>query len=509
MVSLFKKDKHLWTWLHQWISPRSLRSQLLARSLFILAALLLLIGILQFWIMESFLYRNQAKTMEEQLMSMPPVWLGSPSRSGGATNNPFGGQSGSDSRGSGNRFLYIPDRSLALFDNKRGYEDIFGEDGLTAPRLTSAEYQNITDQINDKQHVPYRIETDSKGNEQLIVFSSPGPRNRGLPMVQMGTATKPLKDVIVKQLLIFLMLSLLAMVAGLILYTKALRRTLIPLSSMVDRVQRIDAGSLAERLPAGQEQQEVDQLALSFNGMLERLEDSFEAERESKEQMQRFLSDASHELRTPLTSIHGFIEVLKRGAATNSEQLYSALNSMYGESVRINKLVEDLLMLTKLDQAPQQEQEVIQLDSLLLEMQPQLVMMAQERQVHLDLTAEVYVMADAHKLKQVVLNLFHNAVQHTDSDRGTISITLYAVQHQAELTVKDNGSGIEPEHLPHIFERFYRTSSSRSRKQGGAGLGLAITRSIVESYGGKITVRSQPGAGTEFTIVLPLIKSEV
>jgi two-component system OmpR family sensor kinase len=278
---------------------------------------------------------------------------------------------------------------------------------------------------------------------------------------------------------------------------------------MVDTVQRIDAGSLAERLPAVQGQQEVDQLALSFNGMLERLEDSFEAERESKEQMQRFLSDASHELRTPLTSIHGFIEVLKRGAASNSEQLYNALNSMYGESVRINKLVEDLLMLTKLDQAPQQEQEVIQLDSLLLEMQPQLVMMAQQRQVHLDLTAEVHVMADAHKLKQVVLNLFHNAVQHTDSDQGAISITLYAVQHRVELTVKDNGSGIEPEHLPHIFERFYRTSSSRSRKQGGAGLGLAITRSIVESYGGKITVRSQIGVGTEFTILLPLVEGEV
>lgn len=507
MTSLLKKDKHFWTWLHQWISPHSLRSQLLARSLFIMAALLLLIGILQFWIMESFLYRNQAKTMEEQLMSMPPVWLGSSSRNG-ATNNPFGGQSGSDPRGSGNRFLYIPDRSLALFDNQSGFEDIFGEDGLNAPRLTSVEYQNITDRINDKQHVPYRIVTDNQGNEQLIVFSSPGPRNRGLPMVQMGTATKPLKDLIVKQLLIFLMLSLLAMVAGLVLYAKALRRTLIPLSSMVDTVQRIDAGSLAERLPSVQGQQEVDQLALSFNGMLERLEDSFEAERESKEQMQRFLSDASHELRTPLTSIHGFIEVLKRGAASNSEQLYSALNSMYGESVRINKLVEDLLMLTKLDQAPQQEQEVIQLDSLLLEMQPQLIMMAQERQVHLDLTAEIHVMADAHKLKQVVLNLFHNAVQHTDSDRGTISISLYAAQHKAELTVKDNGSGIEPEHLPHIFERFYRTSSSRSRKQGGAGLGLAITRSIVESYGGKITVRSQLGAGTEFTILLPLVKSE-
>ncbi|MGF9695924.1 sensor histidine kinase [Paenibacillus sp. MABNR03] len=489
--------------LHQWLWPHSLRSQLLARSLFILAALLLLIGILQFWIMESFLYRNQAKTMEEQIMSMPPVWLGLSSRNE-SFNNPFAGQAGTDARASGNRLLYIPDRSLALFDNKGTFEDVFGEDGLTAPHLTSAEYQEITDQLMDKRHVPYRIVTDRLGNDQLIVFASPGPRNRNLSMVQMGTPTKPLRDLIMKQLLIFVMLSLLAMIAGLILYIKALRRTLIPLSSMVDTVQRIDAGSLAERLPATQGQQEVDQLALSFNGMLERLERSFEAERESKEQMQRFLSDASHELRTPLTSIHGFIEVLQRGAATNSQQLYRALDSMYGESVRINKLVEDLLMLNKLDQAPKQEQEVVQLDHLLLEMQPQLAMMARERHVHLDLTAGIYVMADPHKLKQVVLNLFHNAVQHTHSESGSITLTLYAVHNKAELTVKDNGTGIEPEHLPHIFERFYRTSSSRSRKEGGAGLGLAITRSIIESHGGSITVTSKVGSGTTFTIVLPL-----
>ncbi|WP_339260872.1 ATP-binding protein [Paenibacillus sp. FSL R5-0749] len=505
MNSLPKKNKLRLRRLHQWIWPRSLRSQLLSRSLFVLAGLLLLIGILQFWIMESFLYRNQAKTMQEQLMSMPPVWLGIQSRSG-SSNNPFGGQAGN---GSGNRVLFIPDRSLALFDNQGTFEDVFGEDGLKAPHLSSVEYQDITAELKEQKHIPYRIVTDSQGNEQLIVFASPGPRNRGLPMVQMGTATKPLKDLIIKQLLIFLMLSLLAMVAGLILYTKVLRRTLIPLSNMVNKVQQIDAGSLAERLPVVQGQEEVDQLAVSFNGMLERLENSFEAERESKEQMQRFLSDASHELRTPLTSIHGFIEVLQRGAATNQDQLYKALDSMHGESVRINKLVEDLLLLTKLDQAPKQEREVIQLDSLLLEMQPQLAMMAQLRSIHLDLTAAVHILADPYKLKQVVLNLFHNAVQHTDPEHGAISITLYATHHKAELSVKDNGTGIEPAHLPHIFERFYRTSSSRSRKQGGAGLGLAITRSIVESYGGKITVRSQVGVGTEFMILMPLYKTDV
>ncbi|WP_145048621.1 cell wall metabolism sensor histidine kinase WalK [Paenibacillus xylanexedens] len=492
--------------LHQRFSQNSsLRSQLLTRSLFVLAALLLFIGILQFWIMESFLYRNQAKTMEEQLMSMPPVWLGVQPRNG-ASNLPFGGQSSSDGRGSNNRLLYIPDRSLALFDKNATYEDVFGEDGLASPRLTAAAYQDIADRLNAHEHVPYQLVKDNEGNEQLIVFASPGPRNRAAPMVQMGVATQPIHDLVMRQLLIFVGLSLLAMITGLILYAKVLRRTLHPLSNIVETVQRVDAGSLGERLPVIQGQQEIDQLAFSFNGMLERLEDSFEAERESKQQMQRFLSDASHELRTPLTSIHGFIEVLQRGAATNREQLNSALSSMYGESVRINKLVEDLLLLTKLDQAPERIQEVIALDGLLYEMQPQLVMMAQDRKVHLELTAKLYIVGDPHKLKQVILNLFQNAVQHTDPQHGFITITCFANEDVAELTMKDNGTGIEPEHIDHIFERFYRTSSSRSRKEGGAGLGLAITRSIVESHGGNINVYSQVSVGTSFIITLPLWK---
>ena len=115
---------------------------------------------------------------------------------------------------------------------------------------------------------------------------------------------------------------------------------------------------------------------------------------------------------------------------------------MYGESVRINKLVEDLLMLTKLDQAPKQEQEIVQLDHLLMEMHPQLNMMARERHVHFDLTAGLSIMAEPHKLKQVVLNLFHNAVQHTHPESGSITVALYAVHNKAELTVKTTAPGL-------------------------------------------------------------------
>lgn len=274
---------------------------------------------------------------------------------------------------------------------------------------------------------------------------------------------------------------------------------------MVEAVEQTDAGNLNERFPETQGQLEIDSLAKSFNGMLQRLETSFIAERDAKEQMRRFIADASHELRTPLTSIHGFLEVLLRGAADNPKQLYAALTSMHGESTRIKKLVEDLLTLAKLDRAPQLQLSDTRLDRLLLEMEPHLRMLAGTRTVHIDLTAGISGTFDPDKMKQVILNLFHNAVQHTDPETGVITVILSADRDGIALKVKDNGPGIPEEHAAHVFERFYRSDSSRTRKHGGAGLGLSITKSIVEAHGGTISVRSREGAGSTFVLTFPEI----
>jgi two-component system OmpR family sensor kinase len=273
----------------------------------------------------------------------------------------------------------------------------------------------------------------------------------------------------------------------------------------VKAVEKTDSGNLTERLPDHQGQEEIDRLSVSFNGMLERLETSFEAERMSNERMRRFIADASHELRTPLTSIHGFLEVLLRGAATNSEQLHRALNSMHSESSRINKLVEDLLLLSKLDQAPQLHRTESGLDDLIREMGPQLQVLAGNRSVRFNLAEDVRGQFDLDKIKQVLLNLYHNAVQHTDPERGIITVSLDIVKGKAELTVQDNGPGISKEHLPKVFERFYRSDSSRTRKYGGAGLGLSITKSIIEAHGGSIDVESEGGEGTAFKCTFPIL----
>ncbi|QDY85190.1 HAMP domain-containing histidine kinase [Paenibacillus polymyxa] len=480
----------------------SLRSQLLARTLLILALLLVLIGFLQYFLMKDFLYRSRADAMNTQLSSIPADLLIKDSQEKGEEENaaPEDGINRRINRPG--PFLFWPDMSLASIGIDGTFQSLSNENGLEPPRLTSQQYQTM--QHSKRMRHGYQLITDAQGNEQLVVFRPLGPPDRSSGLLQMGVSTNSMQEQLINQLRTFILLSLIALAIGLALMLPVLRRTLVPLSRMVEAVKRIDAGNLDERFDAEQGQYEVDRLAVSFNGMLERLEHSFAAERELQMQMRRFIADASHELRTPLTSIHGFLEVLLRGAASNPKQLQSALESMYGESRRMNKLVSDLLLLAKLDRTPELKLEDISLDALLLEMKPQLLMLAGTRQVVFDMTAGVQVLAEGDKIKQVVLNLFHNAVQHTDIERGIIHVNLSVGKKMADIQIRDNGPGMGKEQLERIFERFYRGDESRTRSSGGAGLGLAITQSIVEAHGGSITAESTLGTGSVFKVTLPL-----
>lgn len=479
---------------------RSLRSQLLARTLLILALLLVLIGFLQYFLMKDFLYRSRADAMKTQLNSIPADLLLRDWKDPNVGATPWGGINRRDSRPG--PFLFWSDVSLASIDTDGTFRSLSSENGLNPPRLTTQQYRAM--QQNKRMLHGYQLITDAQGNEQLVVFRSLGPPDRSSGMLQMGVSTTSMQEQLINQLRTFILLSLIALAIGLALMLPVLRRTLVPLSRMVEAVKRIDAGNLDERFDADQGQYEVNRLAVSFNGMLERLEHSFAAERELQMQMRRFIADASHELRTPLTSIHGFLEVLLRGAASNPKQLQSALESMYGESKRMNKLVSDLLLLAKLDRTPELKLDDISLDELLLEMKPQLLMLAGTRKVVFDMTAGVRVLAEGDKIKQVVLNLFHNAVQHTNAEKGLIHMNLSASKKMADIQICDNGPGMSQEQLERIFERFYRGDESRTRSSGGAGLGLAITESIVKAHGGNIAAESTPGVGSVFKVTLPL-----
>lgn len=494
--------------LRRLVSPRSLRTQLLSRSLFILALLLLLIGGVQFFVMENFLYSNQAETLLSKIRSLPKNLMAGEEEDFPGSDGRVGNIGIPQAPGIGERrpFFFLPDTSLAVISQDEGFDNLSEESGLPSPQLTDEQYEDIRNHWKRENSRAYKIATDENGTEQLLVFMiGDGPQGRDR-MIQMGVSTAPLQAVAMRQLLIFIVLSLLALGGGLMFYLPVLRKTLNPLDQMVRTVEELDAGNLDRRVPSSVGQSEIDRLAVSFNGMLERLQTSFETEREAKEQMRRFIADASHELRTPLTSIHGFLEVLLRGAADKPEQLDAALNSMLGEAKRMKKLVEDLLMLTKLDRTPVAKRTETGLDTLVEEMEPQLRMLAGDRTVTFRITPDIRAMVDSDKIKQVILNLFHNAVQHTDPVTGKITVNLLSPEPNiALLNVRDNGPGIPQEHLPHVFERFYRSDASRTRKQGGAGLGLAISQSIVEAHRGRIEVQSPPGEGATFVVRLPAL----
>lgn len=498
------------TRLQRYFVPNSLRFQLLSRSLLLIAGLLMVIGFFQYIFMQGFIYQNQAKSIQSQVQSVPPdAWQQMTLNSiGSSTDDSHEGRPNSsiDKKNHHAPLFFLPDANIALISEKGTLTELSNgtaNEG-TSPRLTEQDYKNAL--LND-HYLSYKIVNATGDNEQLIVLQTIRTRDHTPELVQVSFSTKPLKDMMLHQLLIFLGIALLALVGGMLAFIPVLRKTLVPLSNMVDTVEQIDAGNLAERLPVAQGQVEIDRLANSFNGMLQRLESSFKAEKESKEQMRRFVADASHELRTPLTVIHGFLEVLQRGAMNQPEMLNRSLSSMYVESERMKKLVEDLLLLAKLDRSPNIQLKVGALDEVIKEMAPQLRLLAGKRKVNLRLASDVKVWFDADRIKQVVLNLFQNAVQHTDSEKGDIQISLAYSLGGVELTVKDNGSGIPEKHLPKLFDRFYRSDSSRTRKYGGAGLGLAITKSIVELHGGTIRIESSPEEGTTFYVWFPVIES--
>ncbi|MGG1517673.1 ATP-binding protein [Paenibacillus oryzisoli] len=490
----------------------SLKVQLLARTLLVMSALLLLIGVFQYVFMQQFMYQNKAETIRNQISALPPnVWMRAGEGQDRASSpflprQDFSRSNRQEVPGGEVPRIFVPDLAIAIIDDQGTYKLVSSQDENSAVQLKSEDYMELLQKTSKK--IEYRVVKNDKGVEQLVVFHKVGgdnpDRNRGFQgLIQASTTTSQIKDVLLRQLLTFLFLSMLAMIMGLLGFLPVLRRTLVPLSNMVDTVKRIDAGSLSERFPAHQGQVEIDRLATSFNGMLERLEISFEAEKEAKEQMRRFAADASHELRTPLTSIHGFLEVLLRGAYQQPEQLQKALRSMHGESIRINKLVEDLLLLARLDRKPTFQMSEGLLDEMLHDMEHQLRLLAGEREVTFLLEPETHSVYDADKIKQVVLNLFHNAVQHTHPETGRLRIVLSKVGEAVEIAVQDNGPGIAPEHLPHLFDRFYRIDTSRGRRSGGAGLGLSITRSIVELHGGTLYVESVVGEGSTFIVQLP------
>jgi two-component system OmpR family sensor kinase len=498
--------KKIFAWFNS-LQPHSLRYQLLTRSMLILAVLLLLIGIVQYVVLQQFLYRSQINSIENRLQAVPLRAWEMLINGNGETRGVRGAFNAFQERGTTISIIDSAGNVFPILSHLPGEEDDSRWNDMKSsreeiPQLTPSEYQEAF--ASSKKLKNVRIVQAENRHKHLFMLYPIGTSDQILRLVQVTYNLKMIDMTLLRALWTFLIGAFLALLAGLFTYLATIRRTLGPLSNIIYQVKQINAGNLDQRIPELREQQEVAELASSFNEMLSRIETSFIAEKEAKETMRRFIADASHELRTPLTSIHGFLEILLRGAAKNPEQLEQSLKSMYRESERINKLVLDLLSLAKFDQKPKLMKTRFSLGSILQEMEPQLRLIAEQRQVLLQITRDELLDVDTDRIKQLILNIFQNAVTHTDAVQGRIEVTIDADTHYAILQISDNGQGIDPQHLPHIFERFYREESSRSRQTGGAGLGLSIVMSIVELHQGDIEVTSQLNMGTTFIVKLPL-----
>ncbi len=274
-------------------------------------------------------------------------------------------------------------------------------------------------------------------------------------------------------------------------------RALSPIDKLTRLARRMSAEDLSERLNLRLPNDEVGQLARTFDEMIARLDDAFRRQRQ-------FTADASHELRTPLTAIKGQVEVaLNR--PRNADAYREVLHTVNEEVDRLIRLVGSLLTLARADvgQIPIVA-EAVTLPELVGAATEQVQPAAQQQNIELIVTRSpaMTLQADEDLLLQLLLNLLDNAIKYTPAG-GRVTVGWTANGRQVELWVRDTGIGIAGEHLPHIFDRFYRADKARSRAEGGAGLGLSICRWIAEAHGGSISVESTSGQGSTFTVRLP------
>ncbi len=294
-----------------------------------------------------------------------------------------------------------------------------------------------------------------------------------------------------------------AVIAALIMLGYVVVRIgLRPLEDIEVLASNIAAGDLSLRIEQDNRGTEVGRLGASLNTMLGYIEGAFNRQQASEHQLRQFLADASHELRTPVTSIRGYAELFRRGAQNRPEDLALAMRRIEDESQRMGVLVDDLLLLARLDQGRALQIASVALGELATDAAADAQVMAPDRQISVDIESDVVISGDEQRLHQVVLNLLQNALKHTPAG-SPIEVGVHRRGEFVELSITDHGEGITSEHLDHIFERFYRADPSRTRGSGGSGLGLAIVSSIVHAHHGTVTVASVPGEGTTFVVTLP------
>jgi two-component system OmpR family sensor kinase len=289
------------------------------------------------------------------------------------------------------------------------------------------------------------------------------------------------------------------------------RASLYPLKEMEHTATSIAAGDLSQRVPERDPRTEVGRLGRTFNMMLGHIQSALAAREASEERalasedrMRRFVADASHELRTPLTTVRGFAELYRQRGDVDPDEAGQLMRRIEDEATRMGLLVEDLLLLARLDQERPFQSRQVDLLSVAVDIVSATQITAEGHHIELSTQGGPFmVRGDDMRLRQVLSNLVTNAVRHTPKG-ANVTVRLSSEKSDVELEVADDGPGMTAEQAERVFERFYRADKARSRSAGGTGLGLAIVAALVAAHDGTVAVRSAPGEGAVFTVRLAL-----
>jgi two-component system OmpR family sensor kinase len=393
---------------------------------------------------------------------------------------------------------------------------VLGDDG-TSEYLTTAELAALAGVASARE--PVSISIDDLGDYRILVQSvetTSGASALVVTGLPLGDVTGTLQQQIAVIVGVTAGAMALAGIAGFLVIRLALR-PLDRVAATATRVAelRLDRGDVAlgERVPAADTdpRSEAGRVGLAFNRMLEHVDSALTARQRSENKVRQFVADASHELRTPLTSIRGYAELTRRTAPELTGDVARSLDRIESEATRMTALVEDLLLLARLDAQPELAMTDVDLSLVLVDAVSDAHVAGPDHGWNLDLPEEpVTVSGDPARLHQVFANLLANARVHTPAGTTvTVSVDGRTGDPDAPVAlvrIADDGPGITPELLPTLFERFVRGDVSRSRHAGGTGLGLAIVQAVVDAHGGSVTVRSAPGS-TVFSVALPLARS--
>jgi two-component system, OmpR family, sensor kinase len=375
---------------------------------------------------------------------------------------------------------------------------IFTTDGALLAQSPATEQQQVMDEtgfLASLDGESQTITTSFNDGERRVLYYPTFTVDTVETVIEVSESLQPTERALSQARLVLLIAGILALPGGLLAGWWMAREALIPVNRLSAAVSTLaSTGEFNQRVTQSGADDEIGRLARTFNDILGRLTVVLDRQ-------QTLVADTSHELRNPLMVVRGNLDLLVHELP--ADQRLEAVNEAREEVDRMARLVGDLLFLADADTQGSIQRDSVELDDVLAEVVRDARMFSPDHVIDLNANDPVLVLGDAERLRQLIWNLVENAIRYTPAG-GTINLALRRRSKVAEISVSDTGIGIPEEHLPHIFDRFYRVDRGRSRALGGTGLGLAIVRQVVEAHGGHVRVRSIPNIGSTFTVFLPL-----